>query len=266
MDDHLWLDCNVGQRSVMITCLLSATHKEKEWMWQGSEYKVEPGQFITSVAILAKESKCTPKAVRCCLRKFEKNGFLVTQKGNRFRHDGTLITIINWHTYQSEEEKEKGQGANERANEGQMKGNYQECKEVEPSLGSKDLETEIKTLKPAEKKTKKRSAVEKVNSFTPPEWVPSDAWKNFDDMRRSKDQKSWTQGAKELAVKTLEKLARSGFDPEEVLNQSTLNGWKGLFPVKDGGIGGGQGGDGRMMGIREKVNRGSVDAFLKGEF
>jgi hypothetical protein len=42
-----------------------------------------------------------------------------------------------------------------------------------------------------------------------------------------------TARAKELLLQELEKLKLAGQDPNLVLEQSTMNNWKGIFPIKD---------------------------------
>lgn len=68
--------------------------------------------------------------------------------------------------------------------------------------------------------------------FVLPDWVPVEEWNGFLEMRKKKRIPT-TERAKELAVKSLEKLSKMGFKPSEVLDQSTLNGWTGLFPIRE---------------------------------
>jgi hypothetical protein len=82
-------------------------------------------------------------------------------------------------------------------------------------------------------KTKARSA------FAPPEWVPVDSWKAFEQMR-TKARKPMTDRARELIVKELESLQSKGFDPVAVLDQSIRNNWQDVFPLKDKGGSAGQ--------------------------
>lgn len=62
-----------------------------------------------------------------------------------------------------------------------------------------------------------------------PDWIPQSAWTGWLASRKAKA----TPHVVELAIGKLEKLRRDGHDPGEVLNQSSLNGWRGLFPLKD---------------------------------
>jgi hypothetical protein len=65
-----------------------------------------------------------------------------------------------------------------------------------------------------------------------PDWLPQEAWDGFVEMRK-KGKGVFTDRAKGLALKELKKLKEQGYEPEGVLNQSTMNSWKGIFPLKD---------------------------------
>lgn len=64
-----------------------------------------------------------------------------------------------------------------------------------------------------------------------PDWIPEDAWLAFVAMRK-KIRAPLTDDAVKLAISTLEKLMQDGHRPRAVLDQSTLNSWRGLFEVK----------------------------------
>lgn len=97
----IWTDSTPEQKIILITILMMANHKEKEWEWKGSRFKANPGQFVTSLEKVA--DKCgkgvTIQNVRTALRRFEKYDFLTNESTNRNR----LITVVNWGFYQSEE-------------------------------------------------------------------------------------------------------------------------------------------------------------------
>lgn len=67
--------------------------------------------------------------------------------------------------------------------------------------------------------------------FPLPDWIPSKSWDAWVEMRLS-IKRPLTEHAKALAVKKLERLQGQGFQPADVLDQSTLNGWQDLFPLK----------------------------------
>jgi hypothetical protein len=65
-----------------------------------------------------------------------------------------------------------------------------------------------------------------------PNWIPPDAWAGYVEMRVSIKKPLKTERAINLAINTLERLQAEGNDPGAVLDQSTLNGWQGLFAVR----------------------------------
>jgi len=78
-----------------------------------------------------------------------------------------------------------------------------------------------------------------------PAWIPRAAWDRFVAMRK-KIRAPLTDDAIELAFKALEEYQDDGQDVEKILDASTLNSWRGLFPLRDQGRGGKRGG-GRAM-------------------
>ena len=89
-----------------------------------------------------------------------------------------------------------------------------------------ETETDAETYTEADKKQAK-----KIDNVTLPDWMPLDAWDGFCKMRG----KTFTPHAKQLAIKTLDGFRNAGFNPREVLEQSIMNGWKGLFEPKPKG-------------------------------
>lgn len=65
-----------------------------------------------------------------------------------------------------------------------------------------------------------------------PEWMPAEAWAAFLDMRKRKGAAP-TPNAIALLIGKLEGWRAKGHDPGEILNNSTMNNWTGLFEPKD---------------------------------
>lgn len=88
-----------------------------------------------------------------------------------------------------------------------------------------------------------------------PEWIPVDAWIAFVEMRKAMGAKGkLTERAAKLIVNELEKLARQGHNPRAVLEQSVINNWRGVFPLKNGN---------RQQSL-EARNRSAADEFVRG--
>ena len=72
-----------------------------------------------------------------------------------------------------------------------------------------------------------------LGRFALPDWVPEAEWLGFCEMRR-RIKAPLTDRAKGGILRELEKLAEDGHPPGRVLDQSTTNAWRGVFPLKDG--------------------------------
>ena len=73
-----------------------------------------------------------------------------------------------------------------------------------------------------------------ANGLKIPDFIKKETWDNFLEMRE-KMNAAPTEPAKDMLIKKLEELRSAGNDPNLVLEQSTMNNWKDIFPVKEKG-------------------------------
>lgn len=67
-----------------------------------------------------------------------------------------------------------------------------------------------------------------------PEWIDKEAWLAFLEMRRSMGKKiPFTELAEKRTIHELEKLEAQGHPNGEVLWQSVMMGYRGVFPLKN---------------------------------
>jgi hypothetical protein len=115
--------------------------------------------------------------------------------------------------------------------------------------GDKDTEVDTEVEKEVEQKKQKRSR-KSAPEIEIPDWVPSGPWNAFLEMR--KDIKApLTEKAMVMAINTLDRLRKTGSEPVEVLNQSTMRSWRGLFEVKNGGNGNGKANGRQSQSVQE---------------
>ncbi|BAO43876.1 helix-turn-helix domain-containing protein [Thiolapillus brandeum] len=95
---------------------------------------------------------------------------------------------------------------------------------TDPELAQRDPLTVSNRHKPSE--PSKGKAVEL------PGWMPENLWRDFVEHRR-KTKAPMTDIAQQRALKKLGTMREEGQDIEAVVEQSIINGWKGLFPVKE---------------------------------
>lgn len=84
-----------------------------------------------------------------------------------------------------------------------------------------------------------------------PAWLDGAAWDGFLEMRK-RIRAPMTGRAEKLAIAELERLANQGHDPTAVLDQSTQNSWKGLFPIKA------ENQNGKRQSAHDNLNSGTV--------
>lgn len=65
-----------------------------------------------------------------------------------------------------------------------------------------------------------------------PDWVPPQAWHGFIASRKAA-KGGLTERAEKLLLAKLDDLRKQGYPPDAVLDQSTMHGWKGLFPIRN---------------------------------
>lgn len=68
--------------------------------------------------------------------------------------------------------------------------------------------------------------------ITIPAWIDPDAWHGFEQMRRSMHKVPFTDRAKALILADLYRIKEAGYCANASLDQSTLNGWRGVFVPK----------------------------------
>ena len=95
-------------------------------------------------------------------------------------------------------------------------------------LRSKELHNTKTTSKTIPHKPRAAS----VEATKIPDWIPLPTWNEYLTFRASKDRKPLSTFAQSLAVKKLDELRSSGHDPSAVLEQTILNNWSGLFPIR----------------------------------
>ena len=99
----MYQELTAVQRDILLQCLLAANHKPRKWTWKGEIFECKSGQFVTSLDSLKKlcAKGTSIRNVRTALVKLETWEFLT----NESTKTGRLISVINWDTYQAEEEE-----------------------------------------------------------------------------------------------------------------------------------------------------------------
>jgi hypothetical protein len=83
--------------SIWIHLLLMANHEETSFIWNNKKQIVKKGQLLTGLKILSKKTGVAQGTVYRILNYLENEKQIKQQKTTKF----TIITIVNWDTYQS---------------------------------------------------------------------------------------------------------------------------------------------------------------------
>lgn len=95
---------------------------------------------------------------------------------------------------------------------------------------SNEVVTETVT-KPLPKQSPQKKERKKDNSAALPDWIPSESWDGFVQMRKA-IKKPMTDRAMAMVVKKLASFREEGYSPAEILDQSTLKNWQDVFATK----------------------------------
>lgn len=125
---HLW-----------VHLLIKCNHSEYEFMFNGENIKLKPGQFITGRKILNSETGINESKIERILNFFEKNEQQIEQqKSNKNR----LITVLSWSDYQQSEQQIEQQLNNKRTTTEQQVNTYKNDKKEK----NKDISIDLNIL------------------------------------------------------------------------------------------------------------------------
>lgn len=107
-----WDDLNTFR--LFMTILILANWKDKKWRGK----KIKRGQLWTSLSTLSDESGLSIKQVRNSLDKLIKTNEVTSERAN----NGRLITVVNYDSYQDNDENGANDRANNKTGRGQTRG------------------------------------------------------------------------------------------------------------------------------------------------
>ena len=194
--------------AVWIYLLLNASHTEYPVLFGGKKISLKAGQIITGRKSIASTLGISESKVRRILDLFEIDQQIDRQRSNK----NSLVSILNWDKYQIFDQQIDQQATNKRPTTDQQ---------VTTNKNNKNIKN-IKECK------------EIIYSDVP---ELNEAIIAFIDYRKS-IKKPMSDRAITLLLGKLNKMSNSVQEQIEILNQSILNGWQGIFPLKsDSGTG-----------------------------
>jgi len=188
---------------------MKASHKKRTARIGFQEIELEPGQFIYGRKKASAELLISERSARTCLKSLIKTQNVTIKTTNKF----SIITIVNWATYQTEESKTTNKTTNNRPTSDQQVTTDKNVKNVKNERIKEPI----------------------INKYILPDWIDKELWSEYKKMRL-KIKKPMTDYAEKLAAKELEKLMAAGDGQDKIVKQSIQNSWQGLFPVKKNGM------------------------------
>lgn len=173
----------------------------------GKPVEIERGQLSYSYRFMSDKTGWSINRYKGWLKKLETWGILTLKTDTA----QSIITICNYAKYQ--DVQKKSDTAPDTASD------------TPPDTAPDTKKKEIN--KPEERKSKKEEEV-----FLLPDWLSPDDWKDFSEMR-NKIKKPLVGRASKSIVKKLETFRAQGHDPAAVLEQSILNCWQDVYPIKN---------------------------------
>lgn len=196
-----------SKREAWMWLVSAAAWKPIKIGWRGSVVDLKRGEFCFALTFLAKRWRWAKTNVSRFLARLKTADMITLQNRTDERDDTCVYSINNYNKFQVV-------GLPKRTDVGTESGPIPDRHR-----------TQEETFKHSNIQTEKKKEV--VAPVALPAWMPLETWDSFLGTR-----KKVTAHASKLLVSQLEKLKEGGDDPKEVLEQSIMNGWKGLFPLK----------------------------------
>jgi len=188
--------------AVWMYLLLNATHAEYPALFRGKKITLQPGQLITGRKSIASTLVVSESKVTRILSAFESEQQIEQQTSNKNR----LITVVNWDKYQLCDQQNEQQMNNNRTTTEQQLNTNKKNKNVKNDKNVINTYSDIPNL---------NTAIQEFVKF------------------RKSIKKPMTDNAVKLMLNKLNKMTTDVNEQIEIINQSILGGWTGIYPLKE---------------------------------
>lgn len=204
--NSLWLSEPFTRSQAWIDLILLANHKDNFFFIRGNKIEVKRGQIARGQDDLASRWKWSKGKVIKFLKLLESEQQIEQQKSRIINK----ISIVNYNSYQQIEQQTEQQNdyrLNNRSNNRSNTNNNDNNKNNDNNENN-------------------------IDKFLLPDWIPKDTWFEFMKIRK-KLKASDTDYAKKKLINQLERFKNNGYDVQVIIDNSILNGWKGVFEPKE---------------------------------
>lgn len=196
-DSSLWLKEKFTRGQAWVDLLMLANHKDGWFMVRDNRVDVKRGQIGRSILSLADRWKWSQGKVKRFLKMLENDDQIREQNSNVT----TLITLINYDTYQKTESRTESR---RRADGEQTETNNNE-----------------------NNANNKNSVV-----FSLPDWIDKSLWDSYVSMRIKISKPITSQIGAEGLFKSLKKLVDDGFDQKDCFQAALSGSWQNFYEPK----------------------------------
>ena len=203
-------------RSVFLCILIECNHADNpNFIFNNKPCPLLRGEWVTSRKNIQDLTGLTEQQVKTSLKNL-KNLTIVTT--NNLTNHGSKITVVNIDLYLHKSDNITNHLTNDLTN-GSPTGNQR----VTINKNNNNNKNE----------KNEKNKQKKEDNFIIPDGIKKDVWEAFEEMRIS-IKKKLTPHAKNLIISKLKKInEETSQDPNEVLEQSIINSWTGVFPIKN---------------------------------
>lgn len=174
--------------------------------YEPSRYRghdIPSGSVVIGLNALAEQTGLSVRKVRTALDHLKSTSEVTIKSNNIF----SILSINKWKEYQSLDKPTDNQMTNDRQSN----------------------DKRMTTSKERKKERKEEYKKEGIPGLVFPDWFPLKEWDQYCQHRGAK----FTHRAKELAIAKLVGWHNLGHNAGEILNNSIMNGWAGLFEPKE---------------------------------
>lgn len=205
MDSPIWACEPFSRSQAWIDLIMLANHKDGYIVVAGEKLPIKRGQCGWSQLKLSSRWKWSRGKTKRFVNQLELEGKIVQQTNTR----NTIITICNYSLYQGDSTTDEQEV---------------EQQTVQQTDIRRDTNKNVKKDK-NDKEDKNTGVLVLL-----PDWLPLTEWESYCQHRGKK----FTDNAKQIAIRKLSDWKDAGHSPVDILNNSIMNGWQGLFEPKEG--------------------------------
>lgn len=215
-ENWIWEEKPFSKGQAWIDLLLMVNHQDNKTLIDGSLVTVNRGSRITSLRKLSEKWGWSRTKTKKFLELLEKDEMITFKSDSK----KTVYTIVNYNDYQDTSN-------NKNDTEVPVKDHRSDSE-----VTLKDTNNNDNNENNVNNDNKKQSVLSFINDFSKDDSELLDALLGFKEMREKK-KAPLTPRAIKKNITELKKISSSRDEMINIIDQSTMNGWSGFYPIKN---------------------------------